>query len=284
MSRLIAAIRGMSAKTCKGGVTCLHQSDGAEYGDAMVEALELVWGSGFLSPGGPDEVARVVSGLDLEGAAILDIGCGVGGIDFLLAQTHGAGEVIGVDVEAANIERARIEAARGGLSDRVHFQAVEPGAPLPFAAGRFDIVFSKDAIIHIPDKEALFGDIWRLLKAGGWFAASDWLRGDDAPPSDEMRRYIEAEGLSFAMASPQRYRKALAAAGFAQITIADRNAWYARTARAELAAINGPLRQRLIELVGKAEAARQTQVWERMLVVLDSGELRPIHLRGHKPG
>ena len=64
------------------------------------------------------------------------------------------------------------------------------------------IVFSKDAIIHIPDKETLFGDIWRVLKPGGWFTASDWLRKDEAPPSDEMCRYIEAEGLSFAMASP----------------------------------------------------------------------------------
>jgi ubiquinone/menaquinone biosynthesis C-methylase UbiE len=261
----------------------MQQSDGAEYSDAMVEALEVIWGSGFLSPGGPDEVARVVAGLDLRGAAILDIGCGVGGIDFLLAETHGAGEVIGVDVEAANIERAKIEAARRGLSGRIHFLAVEAGA-LPFPAERFDIVFSKDAIIHIADKEAVFADIWRVLKPGGWFAASDWLRGDDAPPSDEMRRYIEAEGLSFAMGSPQQYRCAMNLAGFAEITMVDRNAWYARTARAELAAINGPLHRRLIDGAGRVEATRLAQVWERMLVVLDSGELRPIHLRGRKPG
>lgn len=110
-----------------------------------------------------------------------------------------------------------------------------------------------------------------------------WARADDAPPSEEMGRYVEAEGLSFAMASPQRYRRALAAAGFAEIAIVDRNAWYARTARAELAAISGPLRQRLIEEAGRVEAARLAQVWELMVVVLDSGELRPIHLRAHKP-
>jgi len=260
----------------------MQRSDDPEYDDAMVEALELVWGPGFLSPGGPDEVARVIAGLDLKGRSILDIGCGVGGIDFLLAEVHGAGRVVGVDVEAANIERAKSEAERRGLAGRVAFVTVAPG-PLPFPDGSFDIVFSKDAIIHIPDKEALFRDVFRLLVPGGWFAASDWLRGDDAPPSAEMRDYIEAEGLSFAMASPRRYREAMAAAGFERIAVFDRNPWYANTARAELAAIGGPLSARLRELVGESETARQTQVWERMLVVLDSGELRPTHLRGHKP-
>ena len=261
----------------------MQRSDEPEYGDAMVEALELVWGPGFLSPGGPEEVARVVAGLDLKGRSVLDIGCGVGGIDFLLAQAHGAGRVFGVDVDAANIERAKAEAERRGLAGRVAFVTVAPG-PLPFPDGSFDIVFSKDAIIHIPGKEALFRDVFRLLVPGGWFAASDWLRGDDAPPSAEMRGYIESEGLSFAMASPRRYREAMAAAGFDQIAVIDRNAWYAKTARSELAAIGGPLSARLLELVGEAETARQTQVWQRMLVVLDSGELRPTHLRGHKPG
>jgi len=261
----------------------MQRSDEPEYGDAMVEALELVWGPGFLSPGGPEEVARVVAGLDLKGRSVLDIGCGVGGIDFLLAEAHGAGRVVGVDVEAANIERAKGEAERRGLAGRVAFVTVAPG-PLPFPDGSFDFVFSKDAIIHIPDKEALFRDVFRLLVPGGWFAASDWLRADDAQPSAEMRGYIESEGLSFAMASPKRYREAMAAAGFDQIAVIDRNTWYAKTARAELAAIGGPLSARLLELVGEAETARQTQVWQRMLVVLDSGELRPTHLRGHKPG
>jgi hypothetical protein len=36
----------------------VNQSEGAEYGEAMVKALELVWGSGFLWPDGPDEVTR----------------------------------------------------------------------------------------------------------------------------------------------------------------------------------------------------------------------------------
>jgi SAM-dependent methyltransferase len=260
----------------------MQAADSPEYGDAMVAALELIWGEGFLSPGGPAEVEATLGGRDIRGAEVLDIGCGTGGIDLLLAERFGASKVLGIDIEAANIERARRRAEAKGLSNRVGYRLVEPGT-LPDAPSCFDLVFSKDSIIHIPNKEVLFTDIFRVLRPGGRFMASDWLRVDDEPASPAMARYIESEGLSFAMASPARYRRAMAEAGFGDIEIRDRNAWYAGRAREELAALAGPLRRRLIELVGESEADRQTRVWETMLVVLDKGELRPTHLYGAKP-
>jgi ubiquinone/menaquinone biosynthesis C-methylase UbiE len=260
----------------------MQLSDAAEYGDAMVAALELIWGEGFLSPGGPEEVAAALAGRDIRGAAVLDIGCGIGGIDLLLAERFGAAKVTGIDVEGDNIKRARRRAERRDLAGRVGYRLVEPG-PLPFEPASFDVVFSKDSIIHIPDKEPLFADVFRVLRPGGRFIASDWLRVDDGPPSAEMERYVEAEGLSFAMGSPARYRRALEQAGFRDVETRDRNDWYAGTARAELAALDGPLRRRLVEIVGGAEADRQILVWRRMIVVLDSGELRPTHLYGRKP-
>ena len=41
-----------------------------------------------------------------------------------------------------------------GLSDRADFVQAPPG-PLPFADGAFDMVFSKDALLHVPDKDAI---------------------------------------------------------------------------------------------------------------------------------
>ena len=129
----------------------------------MVAALELIWGEGFLSPGGPAEVEATLGGRNIRGAEVLDIGCGIGGIDLLLAERFGASKVIGIDIEADNIERARRRAEAKGLSDRVGYRLVERG-PWPFAPSCFDLVFSKDSIIHIPDKEALFADIFRVLR------------------------------------------------------------------------------------------------------------------------
>jgi len=66
---------------------------------------ELVWGKGFLSPGGPDNVKETVAGLDLADKLVLDIGCGIGGPALVLAGELGA-RVIGFDLEAPLIARA----------------------------------------------------------------------------------------------------------------------------------------------------------------------------------
>ena len=69
------------------------------------------------------------------------------------------------------------------------------------------------------EKEALFADVFRILRPGGLFIASDWMRRDDNPPTPEMEYYIEVEGLNFGMASPDRYAEALAKTGFMGIQI-----------------------------------------------------------------
>ena len=68
------------------------------------------------------------------------------------------------------------------MEERIDIQLVEPG-PVPLADASQDVVFSKDAIVHIPDKETLARDAFRLLRSGGWFVASDWLIAHDDAPS-----------------------------------------------------------------------------------------------------
>lgn len=251
------------------------------YDDATVDFLEALWGEGYLSPGGPEEVARILAGLDLAGRTVLDIGCGSGGITVALARDHGAARVIGIDVEAPVCAKARARAERAGLADRIEIRQVTPG-PLPLPDGSVDLVFSKDSIVHIPDKAALAREAFRVLRPGGWFAVSDWLIGHDGPPSPEMAHYIACEALDFGMASPQAYRAALAAAGFADIVLVDRNPWYREVARAELDRLRGPVGEQARAILGEAETARQIRTWEAMQVVLASGEHCPHHFRGRK--
>ena len=179
--------------------------DLAEYDDTAIRFLEALWGEGYLSPGGPEEVDRVVAGLALDGSQVLDIGCGSGGIALHLIDRHGAGHVTGFDVERPGHRRGAPAGARRGLSDRADFVQAPPG-PLPFADGLFDVVFSKDALLHVPDKDAIFREIFRVLKPGGVFAASNWMIAHDGEPSPDMKAYVEAEGLvlqhGFARALP----------------------------------------------------------------------------------
>ena len=253
-----------------------------EYDDVAIRFLEALWGEGYLSPGGPEEVDRVLAGLSLKDKSVLDIGCGAGGIALHLVEHHDAGDVTGFDIEEPVIARARERAAARGLSDRAAFVQAPPGR-LPFADGSFEVVFSKDALLHVSDKDALFADIFRVLKPGGVFAASDWLISHDGEPSADMKAYVAAEGLSFSMASPARYRLAMERAGFRDVTIIDRNPWYREVAREELARLKGPLHGRAVAAVGETYVAKNVRTWEAMQKVLDSGEHRPTHLRGWKP-
>src|SRR4026207_1846868 len=114
------------------------------YHDQMIGMLERVWGDGWLSPGGPAEVAKLLEGMDLKGKSILDIGCGAGGIDVLLVGTYEAGYVTGTDVEDTVLAHARERAGKAGRTGQIGILKVVPG-PLPFPPQTFDFVFSKDS-------------------------------------------------------------------------------------------------------------------------------------------
>jgi ubiquinone/menaquinone biosynthesis C-methylase UbiE len=251
-------------------------TDEGHYGDKQIRFLEAVWGEGFLSPGGVDEIDLVLHGIDIEGMRVLDIGCGCGGAAFHLLRHHGASEVTGIDIEPLVIDRATELAQTYGLAETARFLTVEPG-PLPFESGSVDVIFSKDAFLHIPDKETLMRDCARVLRPGGVIAASDWMRIDDNPPSPAMLDYIKSEGLDMHMCSLDRYRKALASAGFEDISLRDRNDWYKAKAREELAQLKGPLRAKIVDLVGTDEADEVTEIWAKMARMLDLGEHRPGH-------
>jgi phosphoethanolamine N-methyltransferase len=259
------------------------EHEGDLYDERHIAFLERLWGEGYLSPGGEAEVRRVLEGLDLTGKTVVDIGCGSGGITTGLARDFGAGRVIGLDVEAPVCAAARRRAEAAGVADRVEIRQVVPG-PMPLPDGSADMVFSKDSIVHIADKEALAADVFRVLKPGGWFAASDWLIGHDGDPSPEMARYIAEEDLDFGMASPARYDAALRAAGFEAVRLTNRNHWYREVAKQELARLEGPERPGFDSILGADEIESQIRTWRAMVVVLDSGEHCPHHLRARKPG
>ena len=260
----------------------MDTQQGEHYHSQMIDMLQAVWGEGFLSPGGPDEISRLVADADLAGTSILDIGCGAGGIDVALVRNHRAGYVTGIDVEDTVLQCARALIARELLTERIGLAKVSPG-PLPFPPDTFDVVFSKDSIVHIADKHALMLEVFRVLKAGGRFIASDWLIGHDHTPSPAMTGYITSEGLDFGMASPGRYQDALRNAGFVEIAVSSRNAWYRNVARAELERLRGPVGAAAARIVGQSFVDENIGIWTRMIPVLDSGEHCPTHLRARKP-
>jgi len=252
-----------------------------EYTPEFIAQLETTWGDGFLSPGGPAEVDEIVSGLPVEGARALDIGIGLGGPAMHLVKAHGVAHVLGVDVEPPVLEAGRERVVAAGLDAKITQQLIEPG-PLPFGDGTFDLVFSKDSIVHVPDKPALFAECMRVLKPGGWLAMSDWFRSTE-PYTPEMSRYADHGPLKFALAPLGAAHDALFAAGFVEVATRDRHDWFTIQTRRELDWMRGEGYARLLEVLGEA----QTKIWidrsELRVAVAEQGQLRPGHIRGRRP-
>jgi SAM-dependent methyltransferase len=257
-------------------------SEVGEYDPSMQTLLQLLWGEGFLSPGGAAEVAYLLERSDIADCSVLDIGCGLGAVDELLITRHGARSVLGVDVDPGLLATMAQRIERAGLAGRVTTLCVKAG-PLPLADGSFDVVFSKDAIVQMPDKASVFADSYRVLRPGGRLIASDWLRGGSGPYSAEMLEFFRLEGIAYNMANIAESTAALARAGFVEIELRDRNDWYRDLARRELAALEGELRPLVTARIGRERAEHFVNNWRQLVLVLERRELWPAHLKARKP-
>jgi len=252
-----------------------------EYFPNMVTMLELIWGDGYMAPGGPGNVAKMLDGIDTQEKRILDIGCGIGGPVFEMAKTHGA-EVVGIDLEAPLIKRAKLDAQKHGLSERCTFQTVEVG-PLPFDDHSFDVVISSGAFTQIADKSGILGESFRVLRPGGHLRCYDWLKPEGEEYSEDMLYWFKVEGLTYALETLASYAQHLQNAGFVDVASEDASQWYRKEARREYDLIKGELYPRMVELLGQADADHFVEDWRAMVVVIDKGEMRQGYSRGRRP-
>ena len=123
-----------------------------------------------------------------SGAVVLDLGCGAGTDLLIAAQMAGpAGTAIGVDMTPAMLERARRSAERMGLANvEVHEGLIES---LPVADGSIDVVTSNGVIDLVPDKDAVFAEIDRVLRPGGRLQIADVVIHEEV--SEDARKRID---------------------------------------------------------------------------------------------
>lgn len=151
------------------------------------------------------------------GETVLDLGSG-GGLDaFLAAPKVGPeGRVLGVDMTAEMVERARAAAARTGI-DNVEFRHGRLEA-LPVEDASVDAVTSNCVINLVPDKAQVFREVARVLKPGGRMVVSDIVLARPLPEAVAGDLFAWAGCVAGAMLRDD-YFAALAAAGLGDVEI-----------------------------------------------------------------
>jgi arsenite methyltransferase len=122
------------------------------------------------------------------GERVLDLGCGAGTDSLVAAQMVGPeGRVTGIDMTPEMLAKARAAAAELGATN-IEFLESE-AEQLPFADDSYDVVVSNGVIDLIPDKDAVFAEIHRVLRPGGRMQIADVTIQN--PVSEEGRRNID---------------------------------------------------------------------------------------------
>jgi arsenite methyltransferase len=123
-----------------------------------------------------------------SGQVVLDLGCGAGTDLLIAAQMTGpGGRVIGIDTTAAMLERTRACAAEVNLANvELHESLIES---LPLEDASIDIVISNGVIDLVPDKDAVFDEIDRVLRPGGRLQIADVVIHQEV--SEDARKRID---------------------------------------------------------------------------------------------
>jgi ubiquinone/menaquinone biosynthesis C-methylase UbiE len=212
------------------------------------------------------------------GDRLLDIGSGLGGPARWFARHFGC-SVVGVDLTPEFCDVARLLAQRTGTTASVEFQ-VGDALALPFADATFDGAYSMNVSMNIADKPALYREVCRVLKPGGWLLLSEVARGD-GPEPDYPTPWAASAAASF-LTTPEQTREALVAAGFEVLLLqSTREQALAFGARSRAAVARGEKPpHRSVILVHDTDAGAAMSHSARALA---EGRVNPIELLARKP-
>ncbi|MEN9600248.1 MAG: hypothetical protein RL596_2572 [Bacteroidota bacterium] len=152
-----------------------------------------------------------------KGDTIIDLGSGAGNDCFVArAETGEDGKVIGIDFTETMIAKARENATKLGFYN-VEFRLGDI-EQMPLSSNMADVVVSNCVLNLVPDKDAVFKEIFRVLKVGGHFSISDIVLVGQLPEALRKDAEMYAGCVSGAI-QKEVYMELIQQNGFSNITI-----------------------------------------------------------------
>jgi len=152
-----------------------------------------------------------------KGDTVIDLGSGAGNDCFIArAETGEDGRVIGIDFTPAMIEMAKINAQKLGFAN-VEFRQGDI-EKMPVTSNLADVIVSNCVLNLVPDKDAVFKEIFRVLKQGGHFSISDVVLVGELPEGLRKDAEMYAGCVSGAI-QKEAYLELIKANGFSNVTI-----------------------------------------------------------------
>ncbi|KAK9091597.1 hypothetical protein Sjap_024774 [Stephania japonica] len=241
--------------------------DNVQYKTNGILRYERVFGEGFVSTGGIETTKEFIAKMHLKpGQKVLDVGCGIGGGDFYMAENFDV-EVIGIDL-SINMVSFALERAIGRKCS-VEFEVADCTTK-EYPDNSFDVIYSRDTILHIQDKPVLFKKFFKWLKPGGMVLVSDYCKCA-GPPSIKFAEYIKQRGYD--LHDVEAYGQMLKEAGFSDVVAEDRTGQFLKVLKRELDVIEKE-KDDFIRDFSEEDYDDIVDGWKAKLVRSSSGEQR----------
>lgn len=191
---------------CSTDVYSIMNEDYSEL-DGYHPAADLGLGCGL-----PTQFAQIQ-----KGDTVIDLGSGAGNDCFVARRETGeSGTVIGIDFTPQMIEKARANVEKLGYNN-VEFRQGDI-EDMPVGAETADVVVSNCVLNLAPNKEGVFGEIYRVLKPGGHFSISDIVLEGELPAALKQAAEMYAGCVAGAI-QKDAYLGLIAKNGFTKITV-----------------------------------------------------------------
>ncbi|XP_030493558.2 phosphoethanolamine N-methyltransferase 2 isoform X1 [Cannabis sativa] len=241
--------------------------DNVQYKCSGILRYERVFGPGYVSTGGFETTKEFVKKLELKpGQRVLDVGCGIGGGDFYMAENFDV-EVVGIDLSVNMISLALERAT--GLKCSVEFEVADC-TKKTYPHNSFDVIYSRDTILHIQDKSTLFKSFFKWLKPGGKVLISDYCKSTRTP-SIEFSNYIKQRGYD--LHDVEAYGQMLKNAGFEDVIAEDRTNLFIAVLQRELDVVEKE-KEEFISDFSKEDYNDIVGGWKSKLIRSTCGEQR----------